>query len=87
MNNKKESNFFQKIGKWFKDFFVKGDQQESGFIRFIKSDGFKSVIASLICVVVGLLIGILVIVIVNAENAPKAISRILKGGFNAEYLH
>ena len=87
MNNKKELNFFQKIGKWFKDFFVKGDQQESGFIRFIKSDSFKSVIASLICVVVGLLIGILVIVIVNAENAPKAISRILKGGFNASIPH
>ena len=82
-DKKKKNNIFKKIGKSIKNFFVKGEQQESGFIRYIKSDGFKSIIASLICVVLGLLIGIGVIIIVNAQNAGVAITTILKGGFNA----
>lgn len=80
---KKKNNFFKKIGLAFKNFFVKGEQQESGFIRYVKSDSFKSIIASLICVILGLLIGIGVIIIVNAQNSGVAITTILKGGFNA----
>lgn len=80
---KKKNNIFKKIGKWFKNFFVKGEQEESGFVRYVKSDGFKSIIASLVCVVLGLLIGFIVIVIVNAQHSGLAIVTILKGGFNA----
>lgn len=80
---KKKNNIFKKIGKWFKNFFVKGEQEESGFVRYVKSDGFKSIIASLVCVVLGLLIGFIVIVIVNAQHSGLAIATVLKGGFNA----
>lgn len=66
-----------------KDFFVKGDQNETGFQRFIKKDGFKSFISSVICVVLGLLLGFLVILIVNAKHSGEAMTNILLGGFNA----
>lgn len=79
----KVTNFFKKIGKGIKNFFVKGDQTENGLSRFVKTEGFKNVIASLICVVLGLIIGYFVIVIVNAEHSSVAITKILKGGFNA----
>lgn len=78
-----KKNFFKVIGINIKNFFVKGEQEESGFRRYIKSDGFKNIVSSLICVVFGLLIGFVVIVIVNAQNAGVAITSILKGGFNA----
>ncbi|MDY2889310.1 MAG: ABC transporter permease [Candidatus Caccosoma sp.] len=50
--------------------------------RFFKSDGFKDFLSSLICVALGLVCGIIIIVIVNAENSPIAIAAIFKGGFN-----
>ena len=79
----KVATFFKKIGKEIKNFFVKGDQTETGLSRFAKTEGFKNIIASLICVVLGLIIGYFVIVIVNAEHSSVAIVKILKGGFNA----
>lgn len=66
-----------------KRFFVKGEQEKSGLQNLLVTDGFKNFLASVICVVIGLLVGIVVIVIANAENAPTAIASILKGGFNA----
>ena len=79
----KVATFFKKIGKGIKNFFVKGDQTETGLSRFVKTEGFKNIIASLICVVLGLIIGYFVILIVNAEHSSVAIVKILKGGFNA----
>ena len=79
----KVATFFKKIGKGIKNFFVKGDQTETGLSRLVKTEGFKNIIASLICVVLGLIIGYFVIVIVNAEHSSVAIVKILKGGFNA----
>ncbi len=53
------------------------------FSNFIKSDGFKNFLSSLICVLLGLICGIVIIVIADANHSPKAIVTILKGGFNA----
>ena len=79
-------NFFKKICTKLKNFFVKGDQEESGLVKYAKSEGSKSILASLICVVLGLLIGYIVIVIVNASHSAQAITTILKGGLNAPKL-
>lgn len=76
-------NSLKKTGKSLKDFFVKGNQEESGLIKALKSDGFKSIISSLVCIVLGLFIGYIVIFIVNAEHSSEAISTIFKGGLNA----
>ncbi len=78
-----KDNFFKRVLISIKNFFVKGEQEQSGLVSYFKSDSFKSLMASLICVVFGLLIGFIVIIIVNAPNSGVAITAILKGGFNA----
>ena len=40
---------------------IKDPNKPNWFITFLKSDGFKSFIASVICVLLGLVIGIIVI--------------------------
>ena len=71
--NKTKDNFFSKIFKFIKE----------KTIKLVQSSSFRSFLASAICVVLGLLVGFIVILIVNAEHAPKAIGCILKGGFSA----
>ena len=83
VKNKKPCCFFKNILKQIKNFFVKGDQEESGLSKYVKTEGFKNIIASLICIVLGLIIGYIVIVIVDAEHSTKAFKTILKGGLNA----
>ena len=42
------------------------------------SDTFKSIISAVICALVGIFVGFIILLIINAEHAPKAISVILK---------
>lgn len=44
----------------------------------IRNDGFQTVLASLICIVLGLLVGYIVLLIINPEGAGGAIVAILK---------
>lgn len=44
-------------------------------------DALLSVIASLLCIVIGLLVGFIILYCINAENAWDGFLRILKGGF------
>ena len=45
---------------------------------FFRSDAFRSIAAAVLCALVGVLVGFLILMIINAEHAPKAISVILK---------
>lgn len=45
------------------------------------SSGALSVLASLICIVIGLLVGLIILYCINAQQALDGFSRILKGGF------
>lgn len=45
------------------------------------SSGVTSVAASLICIVIGLLVGLVILYGINSENALDGFSRIIKGGF------
>ena len=45
------------------------------------SSGILSVLASLICIIIGLLVGLVILYCINSENALDGFSRILKGGF------
>lgn len=46
-----------------------------------KSEGFKSLIASLICIVLGMLIGFLVLLFINPAGAAEAIFTVMKNFF------
>lgn len=71
-----------KISLWFKKFFKSVDGQPSGITKIRKSDGYKTFISSIICIIIGLLVGFLIIVIINPGKSGDAIISILKGGFN-----
>ena len=45
---------------------------------FTGSDAFHSILSAVMCAVVGIIVGFLILLIINAEHAPKAISVILK---------
>ena len=51
------------------------------FKTALASDTFKSIISAVICALVGILVGFIILLIINAEHAPKAISVILKNFF------
>ena len=40
-----------------------------------------SIVASLVCIVIGLLVGFIILYCINAENAVDGFTRIIKGGF------
>lgn len=49
--------------------------------RLNLSSGVTSVAASLICIIIGLLVGLVILYGINSENALDGFSRIIKGGF------
>ena len=48
------------------------------FKTVLASDTFRSIASAVICALVGILVGFIILLIINAEHAPKAISVILK---------
>lgn len=46
--------------------------------KFLHTEGFKSVLAAIICALIGILIGYIILLIISAPNATKAMSTILK---------
>ena len=50
-------------------------------MKFFRKKGVQSLLASLICIVLGVLIGYIVLLLINAEGAGKAITTILKNFF------
>lgn len=46
--------------------------------RLIENDGFKSIVSAIICALAGVLVGYIILLIISAPNATKAITTILK---------
>ena len=47
----------------------------------LRNNGFQTIIASLLCIIIGLLIGYIVLLIINPSGAGEAITAILKNFF------
>jgi len=52
--------------------------KDNKFKAAIASDAFRSIASAVICSLVGIIVGFIILMIINAEHAPKAISVILK---------
>ena len=52
--------------------------KDNKFKTALASDTFKSIASAVICALVGIVVGFIILLIINAEHAPKAISVILK---------
>ena len=49
--------------------------------KLLRNNAFQTVLASLICIAIGLLIGYIVLLIINPAGAGKAIVAIMKNFF------
>lgn len=78
-------NFGEKTKRWFKSLFVQTDGNEPKMLTFVKKEGTQTVISSILCALLGILLGYIVLLCINAENAGKAMGAILKnfGNFSS----
>ena len=54
------------------------DGNEPKMLTFVKKEGTQTVISSILCALLGIFLGYLILVCINAENAGKAMATILK---------
>jgi len=54
------------------------DTKKMSFRKIVSSESFKSIISAVICALVGIIVGFIILLAINAEHAPKAMSTILK---------
>lgn len=54
------------------------DSKSNKFKSLLSSGSFHSILSAVLCAVLGILVGFIILLIINAEHAPKAISVILK---------
>lgn len=54
------------------------DSKSNKFKSILSSGSFHSILSAVLCAVLGILVGFIILLIINAEHAPKAISVILK---------
>ncbi|WP_027728761.1 ABC transporter permease [Treponema sp. C6A8] len=54
------------------------DSKSNKFKAILDSGSFHSILSAILCAVLGILVGFIILLIINAEHAPKAISVILK---------
>jgi len=52
--------------------------EKTFFNKIVTSERFKSIVSAIMCAFIGILAGYIVLLLINAENAPKAMGRILK---------
>ena len=72
-------NHFIKIGRWTKGLFVSVENKEPGFVTLYKKESTKSIISSLLCILCGVVIGVIVLAIVAAAASNIPFSDVWKG--------
>ncbi len=53
-------------------------ENKFSFNKIISSSAFKSIVSAILCALIGILVGFIILAIINAEHAPKAITTILQ---------
>ena len=66
-----------KVKDWFKGLFVSTPDSEAKLLTVAKKDGTQTVISSILCAFLGIFIGYLILVCINAEHAGEAMKTIL----------
>jgi simple sugar transport system permease protein len=67
---------------------IKTQQKPNFFVKMLKNDGVQSVLASIVCIIIGLLIGYIVLLCINPAGAWDGIVTIIKNfmTFNKDSL-
>ncbi len=67
-----------KAKAWFKGLFVSTPDSEAKLLTVAKKDSTQTIISSVLCALLGIFIGYLILVCINAKHAGEAMSTILK---------
>ena len=73
---------FKNVQHRIKSFFVPDGLTPSGFSQMTSRRGFQTFVASVLCILIGLFIGFIILLCIDAKGAPDAIWTILKNYFN-----
>lgn len=82
MQENKMKIFFGKVGKWFRSLFVAENGNEAKLVTLLKKDGTQSILSSLLCALLGIFVGFIILLCINAEHAGEAMAAILKNFLN-----
>lgn len=69
------------VGKWFKSVFVSVDGNPPRMRTWLKKPGVQTAIASIICALIGILVGFLILLCISPDHALKGITDILRAYF------
>jgi simple sugar transport system permease protein len=72
----------KKAGRRIRSFFVSDGSDPSGLLQLSSKRGFQTFFASVLCILIGLFVGFVILLCINAKGAPEAIWTILKNYFN-----
>ena len=77
--NKQSKEKKNKVGEWFKSFFVVTNDKEPKLLTFYKKNGTKTVIASLISIAAGLVVGFILMLIIAAASEDITVADAFSG--------
>ena len=69
------------VGKWFKSVFVSVGGNPPRMRTWLKKPGVQTAIASIICALIGILVGFLILLCISPDHALKGITDILRAYF------
>ncbi len=82
MKENRIKKFFSKVGKRLRSLFVAENGNDAKLVTIIKKDGTQSVLSSILCALLGIFVGFIILLCINAEHAGEAIITILKNFLN-----
>lgn len=78
----KIKHFFSRIGRVVRNFFVSDADQEAGLLRTVRKPAAQTILASVACALIGIVVGFIILLCINPAHAGKGILAILKNFLN-----
>lgn len=78
----KIKNFFSRIGRAVRNFFVSDADREAGLLQTVRKPAAQTILASVACALIGIVVGFIILLCINPAHAGKGILAILKNFLN-----
>ena len=78
----KIKHFFSRIGRVVRNFFVSDADQEAGLLRTVRKPAAQTILASVACALIGIVVGFIILLCINPAHAGNGILAILKNFLN-----
>lgn len=78
----KIKHFFSRIGRAVRTFFVSDADREAGLLQTVRKPAAQTILASVACALIGIVVGFIILLCINPAHAGKGILAILKNFLN-----